>query len=102
MVERRFFFKFRNVGKCSFREREAGSVAGGDETRFASSESSENGHLANGKPAVSLVAIKRFSRSETSENGHFAIGNSAVSLVAIKRLFRLLKSENGHFANGKA
>ena len=130
------FLKVRNVQKLSLREREPDRIPGGEETFlgpetsekmvifgnskrpfrrkrenvFSRSETSKNGHFANGKLAVSPVARKcfsgpetskkmvisgtvnrpyrrkrknAFSSSETSKNGHFAIGIPTVLPVAV-------------------
>ena len=113
------FLKLRNVQKWSLLEWEPGGFAGGEETFFrlrnvgkmvisrkvsrpfrwrretasSNSESSKNGHFANGNTAVSYFGRKIFRCRNVGKNCHFANGKPVVSPEARIRFPRLLNSQ---------
>ena len=128
-VARKRVFRLRNIGKCSFRERQAGRFSGGEE-RFSGSETSElqAGRSAGGgktlfqaskrrEMVTSRIGIWQFRRwrgnvfqdPKRRKNIHFAHGNPAVSSEARKRFFKLRnvekwslrQLESGRFAGGE-
>ena len=126
---RKRFLKLRNVEKWSLRERESGRFAGGEESfvrlrnfgnmvisrtasrpfrrwrgnAFSGSETSENVHFANDKPAVSPVARNDFQAPKLRNC------KPAVPPEAGKRFFKLRnvekwslrELESGSFAGGE-
>ena len=108
------FLRLRNVPKFSLPERVPGRLAPKRRkivitqtgirpfhwwrrNAFSSSETSKNFHFPKGKPAVSLVAIKRFFKLGNIGIFNFADGKPVVYWWRSETFSKTEKSENVHF-----
>ena len=87
--------------KMALRERESSRFADGEETFFRLRNVGKTVISRSTSRPFRRRRENAFSSSETSENGHFANGNPAISPVARKRLLVSKRRKNIDFANGK-